>query len=74
MKIEDLEKANDIQRRIKELKKVRGWLEDENKNVSLVGSGCSLIEAVDLSLKTRKLLLRTIIRENIGLQKEFEEL
>lgn len=74
MKIENLEKANGIQKRMKELEKAKAWMEDENKNVYILASGCTMNESIKMYSDGRALLYGLILGEYLRLQKEFEKL
>lgn len=74
MKIESLERANEIQERINKLDQVRRWLKDGKRNVYLLGQGCSISECIRLSEDARAVLLGVCIGENERLKKEFESL
>lgn len=74
MKIENLEKANEIQKRMKELEKAKSWMEDENRNVYILAAGCTVNESIKIYSDGRALLYGLILGEHLRLQKEFEEL
>lgn len=74
MKIENLEKANEIQKRMKELEKAKSWMEDENRNVYILAAGCTVNELIKIYSDGRALLYGLILGEHLRLQKEFEEL
>lgn len=75
MKIDELKRGNEIERRIYELEKMQKWLEDvENRNVSLIASGCTVNDTVHLSDDMRTVLLGMCIGEKSRFLKEFEEL
>ena len=58
---------------MKELEKVRKWLE-ERDNVYLLVSGCTINESVKISSDVRSLLYGLSIGEYKKLEKEFEDL
>lgn len=74
MKIENLEKANEIQKRIKELEKAKAWMENEDRNVYILAAGCTVNESVKMSSDERIFLYGLVVGEHARLQKEFEEL
>lgn len=75
MKVDDLKRGNEIERRIYELEKMQKWLEDtENRNVSIIASGCTVNDTVSLSDDMRTVVLGMCIGERARLVKEFEEL
>ena len=74
MNIENLKKANEIQDRMKELEKVRKWLEEKDRGVYLLAQGCTVNESVKISSDVRSLLYGLSIGEHSRLEKEFEEL
>lgn len=74
MKTEDLKKANEIQRRRKELEKVREWMEDKDRSVYMIAQGCTVDESIKLSSECRALLYGLCLGEYTRLEKEFEEL
>lgn len=74
MNIENLKKANEIQDRMKELEKVRKWLEQEDRGVYLLAHGYTVNESVKISSDVRSLLYGLSIGEHKRLQKEFEKL
>lgn len=74
MKIENLEKANEIQKKMKELEKAKSWMEDENRNVYILAAGCTVNESIKIYSDGRALLYGLILGEHLRLQKEFEEL
>ena len=74
MKIENLEKANEIQKRMKELEKAKAWMEDGDRNVYILAAGCTVNEAVKIYSDGRSLLYGLILGEHLRLQKEFESL
>lgn len=74
MKIENLERANEIQKRMKELEKVRKWLEEKDGSVYLLAHGCTVNESVKISSDVRSLLYGLSIGEHKRLQEEFEKL
>lgn len=75
MKIDELKRGNEIERRIYELEKMQKWLEDvENRTVSLIASGCTVNDTVHLSDDMRTVLLGMCIGEKSRFLKEFEEL
>lgn len=74
MSIENLKRANEIQDRMKELEKVRKWLEQEDRSVYLLARGCTVNESVKISSDVRSLLYGLSIGEHKRLQGEFEKL
>ncbi len=74
MNIENLKRANEIQDRMKELEKVRKWLEQEDRGVYLLSRGCTVNESVKISSDVRNLLYGLSIGEHRRLQEEFEKL
>lgn len=74
MNIENLKRANEIQDRMKELEKVRKWLEQEGRGVYLLAHGCTVNESVKISSDVRSLLYGLSIGEHKRLQEEFEKL
>lgn len=74
MNIENLKKANEIQDRMKELEKVRKWLEQEDRGVYLLAHGYTVNESVKISSDVRSLLYGLSIGEHKRLQEEFEKL
>ena len=74
MKIESLERANEIQKRMKELEKAKVWMEDEDRNVYILAAGCTVNESIKMNLDGRALLYGLILGEHLRLQKEFEKL
>ena len=74
MKMESLEKANEIQKRMKELEKVKAWMEDEDRNVYILAAGCTMNESIKIHPDGRTLLYGLILGEHLRLQKEFENL
>ena len=74
MKIENLEKANEIPKRMKDLEKAKSWMEDENRNVYILAAGCTVNESIKIYSDGRALLYGLILGEHLRLQKEFEEL
>lgn len=74
MKIENLEKANEIQKRMKELEKAKAWMEDGDRNVYILAAGCTVNESVKIYSDGRSLLYGLILGEHLRLQKEFERL
>lgn len=75
MKIDDLKRGNEIERRIYELEKMQKWLEDtENRHISVIANGCTVNDTVGISGDMRNVLLGMCIGERAKLIKEFEEL
>lgn len=74
MNIENLKRANEIQDRMKELEKVRKWLEQEDRGVYLLAHGYTVNESVKISSDVRSLLYGLSIGEHKRLQGEFEKL
>lgn len=74
MKIENLEKANEIQKRMKELEKAKAWMEDGDRNVYILAAGCTVNESIKINSDERALLCGFILGEHLRLQKEFEKL
>lgn len=74
MKIENLEKANEIQKRIMELEKAKAWMEEEGRNVYILAAGCTINESIKINSGGRALLYGLILGEHLRLQKEFEKL
>ena len=74
MNIENLEKANEIQKGMKELEKAKVWMEDEDRNVYILAAGCTVNESIKIHSDGRALLYGLILGEHLRLQKEFEKL
>ena len=74
MKIENLNRANKILKRLDELNKMKKWLENPNKNISILSSGILLNEAIAVTEDMRTVLHGMCIGEIARLEKEFEEL
>lgn len=75
MKVDDLKRGNEIERRIYELEKMQKWLEDvKGKSVSIIATGCTVNDTVSLSDDMRTTMLGMCIGERARLAKEFEEL
>lgn len=74
MEIENLEQANEIQKRMKELEKAKAWMEDGDRNVYILAAGCTVNESVKIYSDGRSLLYGLILGEHLRLQKEFESL
>lgn len=74
MKIDDLKRGNDIERRLCELEKMQKWLEDDGGKVFLIASGCHITDTISLSNEMRTAILGMCIGERARLLKEFEEL
>ena len=74
MKIENLERANEIQNRRKELEKAKAWMEDEGRNVYMLAAGCTRDESVKLHPDGKSFVYGLVIGELVRLQKEFETL
>lgn len=75
MKVDDLKRGNEIERRIYELEKIHKWIEDVGgRSVSIIASGCMVNDTVLLSSDMRTVLLGMCIGERTKLVKEFEEL
>lgn len=75
MKVDDLKRGNEIERRIYELEKMQKWLEDvKGRRVSIIASGCAVNDTVLLSDDMRTAMLGMCIGERARLVKEFEEL
>lgn len=74
MTVENLERANEIQKRMKELETVREWLKEKDRHVYLLASGCAVSESVKISSDVRSLLYGLSIGEHKRLQEEFEKL
>ena len=74
MNIENLKRANEIQDRMKELEKVRKWLEQEDRGVYLLAHGYTVNESVKISSDVSNLLYGLSIGEHKRLQEEFEKL
>ena len=62
MNIENLKRANEIQDRMKELEKVRKWLEQEDRGVYLLAHGYTVNESVKISSDVSNLLYGLSIR------------
>lgn len=73
MTAKNLERANEIQKRMEKLEKVREWIED-GRCIYVLGRGCTLNETVELSQDARTLIYGLCIGECVRLQKEFESL
>jgi hypothetical protein len=74
MKIENLEKANELQKRMRELEKAKAWMEDEDRNVYILAAGCTVNETIRINSDERALLHGLVLGEHLRLQKEFEKL
>ena len=74
MKIENLERANEIQNRMKQLEKAKAWMEDEGRNVYILAAGCTVNESIKIHPDIRAMLYGFVIGEHLRLQKEFETL
>lgn len=74
MKVDDLKRGSEIERRIYELEKMQNWLENEKRSVSIIASGCTVNDTVYLSDDMRNVVLGMCIGERARLVKEFEEL
>lgn len=75
MTVEGLKRGNEIERRVYELEKMQKWLEDtENRNVSIIATGCTVNDTVMLSDDMRTAVLGMCIGEKSRLEKEFESL
>ncbi len=75
MTTESLERGKEIKNRIHNLDKMQSWLEDrENRNVSLIATGCTVNDTVYLSDDMRTVLFGMCIGERLRLEKEFESL
>ena len=75
MRADELKRGNEIERRLYELEKMQKWLEDvENRNVSVIATGCTVNDTVMLSTDMRTVILGMCIGEKSRLEKEFENL
>ena len=74
MKIENLNKANEIMNRLGELKKMMRWIENPNKNILILSSGVIAHEAISVSENMRIVIQGICSGEIARLEKEFEEL
>ncbi len=74
MDMKVLDRANEIQKRLVKLEKMRKLLEDKEWSAYLIGSGARFDEAIPLSSDMRTVLLGMCIGESARLQKEFENL
>ena len=74
MTIENLKRANEIQKRLKELETVRKWLEEIDRGIYLLAHGCTVNESIKISSDVRSLLYGLSIGEHKRLQEEFEKL
>ncbi len=74
MTIENLKRANEIQKRLKELETVRKWLEEIDRGIYLLARGCTVNESIKISSDVRSLLYGLSIGEHKRLQEEFEKL
>lgn len=74
MKVDNLKKGNEIERRIYELEKMQNWFENEKRSVSIIASGCTVNDTILLSDDMRTAMLGMCIGERARLIKEFEEL
>lgn len=74
MEIENLEQANEIQKRMKELEKAKAWMEDEDRNVYILAAGCTVDESININSDGRAVLYGLILGEHQRLQREFEKL
>ena len=71
MTIENLKRANEIQKRLKELETVRKWLEEIDRGIYLLARGCTVNESIKISSDVRSLLYGLSIGEHKRLQEEF---
>ncbi len=74
MTIENLKRANEIQKRLKELETVRKWLEEIDRGIYLLARGCTVNESIKISSDVRSLLYGLSIGEHKRLREEFEKL
>lgn len=74
MKKENLKRANEIQRRMDELGRVRKWMEDRDRHVYIIAQGCAMDESVKLPDDCRTFLYGLCLGTHAKLEKEFEEL
>lgn len=74
MKIENLNNANEILKRLNELKRMKKQLENPEKHISIIASGMIIHEAIAVSEDMRTVLYGMCIGEIARLEKEFEEL
>lgn len=74
MTIENLKRANEIQKRLKELETVRKWLEEIDRGIYLLARGCTVNESIKISSDVRSRLYGLSIGEHKRLQEEFEKL
>lgn len=74
MKIENLNHANEILKRLDELNRMKKWLENPDKHISILSSGIIIHEAIAVSEDMRTVLHGMCIGEIARLEKEFEEL
>lgn len=74
MKTENLKRADEIQRRMQELKRGCEWMEDRSRHVYIIAQGCTKDESIKISDDCRALLYGLYTGEYARLEKEFEEL
>ena len=74
MKIKNLNRANEIQKRLDELNRMKKWFENPDKRISILSSGVIIHESIEVSEDMRTVLNGMCIGEIARLEKEFEEL
>lgn len=73
VKKEQLERANKIQERLKELNILKEWIHTR-KNVDIIASGCSISDIIPLSKDMKNVMYGMCVSEIAKLEKNFEEL
>ena len=74
MKIENLNRANEIQERLCELNRMKKWLETPDKEILILASTRFISDSIAVSEDMRTVLHGMCIGEIARLEKEFEEL
>ena len=74
MDMKSLDRANEIQKRLRDLMDMRRQLEDEKQGAFLISPDIRFASTVALSSDMRTVLLGMCIGESARLQKEFENL
>lgn len=72
MKIENLERANEIQERMKELETAKAWMENENRNVYILAAGCTVNESIEINSDGRALFYGLILGEHLRFRKSLK--